>query len=466
MIYYGIVSLFNGLVTLSTGIYVLLKNRKNSVHVSFSLFAISVGCWAILYSIWQAQSSKPLALLFNRLLMLPVYYIPFAFLWFVLTILEIEDRDRYQPVCLIPPTLFLMFSFTALNVKDVMPKLYFPYWAEPGLLMHVFVAIFFITITYSFYLLFRAWFRASGMRRWQIRWVTITTLFAWTGGSTNWFLWYDIPIPPIANIFVGVSFLLLAYAVIRRHLFDVDALSDIVRESKLSAIGTLTASINHEIRNPLYVVRGFAESCLASMKDGLWTGLSVEERERRIEEVLQKTVEQVNRAVEITKRLSEFAKPKVDEAKPEAVRLSEVVENVLSFVGYELDIDKIKVEQEIHPDTIIRADRKHMEEVLLNLVINACQAMPRGGLLKISDQRRDGHILIRVSDTGVGIPRNTIKRIFEPFFSTKQEKGTGLGLYIVKKLVERNSGRVSVESKIGFGSIFTLEFPCEKKIIV
>lgn len=458
MIFYGIVSLFNGLVTLSTGIYVLLKNRKNSVHVSFSLFAMSVGCWAILYSIWQAQNSKPLALLFNRLLMLPVYYIPFAFLWFVLTILEIEDRDRYQPVCLIPPTLFLMFSFTALNVKDVTPKLYFPYWAEPGLLMHVFVVIFFITVAYSFYLLFRAWFRASGMRRWQIRWVTITTLFAWAGGSTNWFLWYDIPIPPIANIFVGVFFLLLAYAVIRRHLFDIDVLPDIVQEAKLSAIGTLAASINHEIRNPLFVVKGMAESFLANKRDGILDKLPQEERDKKVEQILEKTIEQISRAVEITKTFAEFAKPRIGAAIPETVRLTEVVDSVLSFVGHELTMDKIKVEKQLDPNSTIRADRKQTEEVFFNLIINACQAMPKGGYLKIVGEPQNGRVLVSISDTGNGIPRDTIKRIFDPFFSTKQEKGTGLGLYIVKKLVERNGGKIEVRSELGKGTTFSLAF--------
>ena len=458
MNYFGIVGLFNGIVALLVGLYVLFKDRRNPLYVSFFIFTMTVALWSIFYSVWQSQDSKERALFFMRLVMAPCYYIPFAFLWFAMTLLEIDGRKKCLPFCLVTPTFFFLFSFSEWNVKDVVPKLFFPYWPVPGGLMHLYVVLFFIVVFYTFYLLLRGWFRSSGMRRWQLKWVTVTMLLTWSGGSTNWFLWYDIPIPPVPNVFVGVFLLLLAYAIIRRQLFDIDTLADIVQEARLSAIGTLAASINHEIRNPLYVVKGMAESFLANKRDGMLNRLSSEEREKKVDEILEKTVEQISRAVEITKKLAEFSKPRLGPAVPESVALGEAVDRVLSFVGHELEMEKIKVEKKLSEEMTVHVDRKQLEEILLNLIINACQAMPGGGLLKISDQRQNGRVLVRISDTGVGIPRDTIKRIFEPFFSTKQEKGTGLGLYIVKKLVERNSGKVRVTSELEKGTTFTLEF--------
>lgn len=457
MNYFGIVGLFNGIVALLIGLYVFFRDRRNELYLSFSLFTIDVALWSIFYAIWQSQESKEPALFFARLLMSSCYYIPFAFLWFVLTLLEVENRKKYLPLCLGIPSFFLLFSFSELNVKDVLPRLYFPYWPTPGFLMHLYVIVFFIVVPYCFYLLFRGWFRSTGMRRWQLRWVTLTMLLVSSGGSTNWFLWYNVPIPPFPNVFVGVFLLLLAYTVIRRQLFDIDTLAGIVQEAKLSAIGTLAASINHEIRNPLYVVKGMAESFLANKRDGLLDRLSPQEREEKVEEILTRTVEQVSRAVEITKRLAEFSRPRVGQAEPENLHLNEVVDEVLSFVGHELEMDKIKVERELSEDTTVRADRKQIEEILLNLMINACQAMPKGGFLKIADEQQNGRVIVRISDTGEGISRDNMKRIFDPFFSTKQEKGTGLGLYVVKKLVERNGGRVKVSSVVGRGSTFSLE---------
>ncbi len=459
MNYFGFVSLLNGLFALMTGLYVLVKNRKNPVYLSFSAFAISVALWAILYAVWQSQTEKNLALMWMRLTMAFCTYIPFAFHRFVRCIIEDIPEEKSGLVYSTIPIFFFLTCFTPLMVNDVVPRLFFPFWPTPGLLMHIYVVLFFVVFPYCFYVLFQAWHRATGARRWQLKWVTLTTLCMWGSGSTNWFLWYNIPIPPFPNVFVAVFFLLLAYAIIRRQLFDVDALADIIQEAKLSTIGTLAASINHEIRNPLFVVKGLAESFLVNMRDGLLDQLSADERNRKVEEILNKTIEQISRAVEIMKKFSEFSKPRIGAVTQETVSVTEAVENVLSYVRHELELDKIAVERNLNSEMAVRADRKQLEEVFLNLIINACHAMPTGGLIKISGEQKNGHVNIRISDTGTGIPPDSIKRIFDPFYSTKKDKGSGLGLYIVKKLVERNGGRISVESRAGAGTTFSLELP-------
>lgn len=459
MIYFAIVSLFNGLFALFAGLYVLLRNRGNAVYVWFSSFAIPVALWSIFYAVWQVQTEKELALFFMQLTMAFCMFVPFGFFRFALSVAEDVQKTKYDFLFIIVPTIFAFLSFTPLMIPDVVPRLYFPYWPKPGILMHGVAFFFFgVMVVYGFYLLCKAWIKATGVRRWQLRWITLSTLAAWIGGSTNWFLWYDIPIPPIPNIFVAVCFLLMAYAVIRRQLFDVDTLADIVREARLSAIGTLAASINHEIRNPLFVAKGFAESFLANMKEGLLSQLTPEERERRVKEILEKTVQQVDRAIDIMRKFSEFSKPRIGPRATEEVKLGEVIESVLSFLGHEFKLEKIRVENSLNGTVTARGDRKDFEEIFLNLILNACQAMPNGGIIKISEEKRNGNLLMSISDTGEGIPPDKIKRIFEPFYSTKEEKGSGLGLYIVKKLVERNRGEISIQSEIGEGSTFILNF--------
>ena len=107
----------------------------------------------------------------------------------------------------------------------------------------------------------------------------------------------------------------------------------------------------------------------------------------------------------------------------------------------------------------VMVNRRHMEEILFNLMINACHAMgEHGGEIRIKAEKVNGSISVDVEDNGPGISKENILRIFEPFYSTKCEKGSGLGLYITKQLVERNGGKITVKSKLGQGTTFRLEF--------
>ena len=129
-----------------------------------------------------------------------------------------------------------------------------------------------------------------------------------------------------------------------------------------------------------------------------------------------------------------------------------------------MDLEKIEFAQNIPTDLPpLKVDRRHLEEILFNLIVNACQALkavPRDtakSKIEISAAQQNGHINIAISDNGPGIPSDRLKKIFEPFFTTKEE-GTGLGLYIVKQLVEKNSGKIFVQSECGKGTVFSLKF--------
>ena len=136
-----------------------------------------------------------------------------------------------------------------------------------------------------------------------------------------------------------------------------------------------------------------------------------------------------------------------------------MLENILPLVRHELVLDKIQLIQNIPSNLLpIRADRRHIEEILFNLIVNACQAMKeKGGRIEVSAEQYKEIVKVKIDDSGPGISSEQLRRIFEPFYTTKEE-GTGLGLHVVKQLIERNGGSISVKSKIGFGTVFLLEF--------
>ncbi|MFH1208271.1 MAG: ATP-binding protein [Candidatus Omnitrophota bacterium] len=491
MNYYGLISLFNGIVVLAVGFYLLSRQRQNSLYQSFAAFSASVGFWCVFYALWQAQSNKDAALFFSRLLMTFCYFIPFSFLWFVLKLTGRSCKSWESAALFAAPLFFAAFGFSPLMIGDVSPALSFSFWPRPGLLMNFFVPIFFILILISYWLLWRSYLVARDTQRWQIKWVSLSVLPGWIGGATNWCLWYDIPVPPVAHIFVGVGFLFLFYAIIRGRLFDVDALADYVQEAKLSALGIMATSINHEVRNPLFVIKGLAEILLERP----------DAEPAKIKDIAQRAVAQAERAIEIIRNFSEYAKRQSSKTfDKQPLDIKEVLESIVPLVCSELALDRIRLQVNVPPKAMVCADRHSLEEIFINLIVNACQAMsnspsknskvnwaspgnlqseenrcqgmPGGGEIEISTTmpspslsrwERDGvretdKVIITIRDTGPGLAQDQLKRIFEPFYTTKAS-GTGLGLYVVKQLIEKNGGKVEVSSKEGLGTTFSLIFP-------
>jgi signal transduction histidine kinase len=334
-------------------------------------------------------------------------------------------------------------------IKGMKATAGFVFWPQPGILMHFYAGIFFCLVLFSYGLLLRGYFMTSGFSRRQIRWVMLALLPAWLGGATNWCLWYDIPVPPIAHIFIGVGFLLLFYAIARSRLFDIDAITDLVQEAKLSALGIMATSINHEVRNPLCVIKGLAETLLERPDMG-----SV-----KIRDVAQRAVVQTERALEIIRNFSAYAKRQSSKSfDKQFLDVREVLESIVPLVCSELALDHIRLQINVPSETKVCADRHSMEEIFINLIVNACQAMPGGGEIEISAEEENAWITIRVRDTGPGLAQDQLRRIFEPFYTTKSY-GTGLGLYVVKQLVEKNGGGIEAQSQQGVATTFYIILP-------
>jgi len=262
----------------------------------------------------------------------------------------------------------------------------------------------------------------------------------------------------------------LAIAIGNAELFDElsKTQAEAAQREKMAVIGTLSAGINHEICNPLGIVRGQCEAFMLNLKDGLYKNKSEKELLEKAIDIMKKSIKEVDRATAVTKRLSTFAKP-IKEIKVDEVKVRDEINEVMALVGHELRLEKIEVIQEI-PDDLpdIIADRKQIEEIFFNLIRNAGQAIGEEGRITIRAKfNGNNKVLIEIEDTGHGIPENKIEQIFNPFYTTKEPgKGTGLGLFIVRQVIEKNKGKISVRSKIGVGTTFTLEFPAATKVEV
>jgi signal transduction histidine kinase len=236
--------------------------------------------------------------------------------------------------------------------------------------------------------------------------------------------------------------------------------AEAAQKEKMAVIGTLSAGINHEICNPLGIARGQCEAFLLNIKDGLYKNKTDKELFEKAQGIMEKVIHEVDRATTITKRLSSFAKPSKG-LLTDDINIKEEIDEVLALVGYEMKLDKIEVENQVPQDLAhIMGDKKQLQEVFFNIIRNAAQAITEKGKITIRGRQSDGKVFVEIEDTGHGIPEDKMSQIFNPFFTTKEPgKGTGLGLFIVRQVVERNGGRISLKSKFGVGTIFTLEFP-------
>ncbi len=220
---------------------------------------------------------------------------------------------------------------------------------------------------------------------------------------------------------------------------------------KLSSLGRLSATIAHEINNPLTGILGL----LGLIREDCPPDCPVNPH---LHQDLEKIDRQMASIAQLAQRLRDYAKPPRQERRP--VVLNQVVQEVLHLVGRELGKKHIKVVQELDPELPpVYASPGQMGEILLNLVLNAQDAMPEGGQLRIRTWTQDGQVHLQVADTGVGIPPEVLEHIFEPFFTTKGERGTGLGLAICYSVVRDHGGEIRVESQPSQGSTFTVLLP-------
>jgi signal transduction histidine kinase len=224
----------------------------------------------------------------------------------------------------------------------------------------------------------------------------------------------------------------------------------LVRSERLAATGKLTAQLAHEINNPIHNIQSCLKTALARLP-----------RDAKGRDLIDVAYDEADRLSRLTVQMLDFYRNAMVEEELKPVDLNALLEGALALTRQELEAGRITVRTEIEPGLPgVQGSRDKLMQVMVNLISNARDAMPGGGDLVIAARARDGAVRITVRDTGVGIPRENLNRIFDAFFTTKAKvSGVGLGLSVSYGIVNLHRGAIEVESEPGRGSAFTVVLP-------
>ena len=229
----------------------------------------------------------------------------------------------------------------------------------------------------------------------------------------------------------------------------------LLQAQKLSSVGAIASSVAHEFNNILTTIINYARLGLRNPQD-----------EASRTQALEKILKGSQRAATVIASMLGFARNGSNQRQD--TDLAALVEELLVLTEKDLSKHRIHVEKRFHGRPRALVVPSQIEQVLLNLIINARQAMPRGGHLRLEvrENVEQSLVEIKVGDTGSGIPPDRLRMIFEPFFTTKEPDsdghgGTGLGLSVCRQIIEQHQGRIRVESLVGKGSTFTLKLPIQ-----
>ncbi|MDP3919957.1 MAG: ATP-binding protein [Candidatus Omnitrophota bacterium] len=237
--------------------------------------------------------------------------------------------------------------------------------------------------------------------------------------------------------------------IVNSELQDIQ--SQLIQSTKLTAIEQLATGIAHEIHNPLTIISGKAQVLLMQKKD--------QNLDQRVEEVLKTIVKQTTRAADITRKLLMFSQG--SRAPKEPLSLGQTLEDTIALIAYQTSLEGIEITKSFGdgiPD--FYANVHEMREVFLNLILNSVQSVGSHGKIHIelNYDSKDELLSVQISDTGRGIDKDHIDKLFNPFFTTRND-GVGLGLFVTKQIVHRYGGSIRAESRPGEGSLFIVQLP-------
>ncbi len=228
--------------------------------------------------------------------------------------------------------------------------------------------------------------------------------------------------------------------------------AQLMQSEKLASLGRLASGVAHEINSPLTGILTFSHLLMRRLKDN-----------PELQKELELIVRETTRVSTIVRGLLDFARESRPQKRP--CNINELILQTLSLVERQSVFQNIRIEKSLDPQVpILLVDANQIQQVFMNILLNAADAMPEGGALAISSRLLPGNSFaeVKFSDTGCGVPEENLGRIFDPFFTTKAEKkGTGLGLAVSYGIIERHRGRIEAQSEVGRGTTFTINLPLD-----
>jgi len=518
---YILFSFINGITAIVFGLFIFLKNWRKATNVTFFLMSVSVAIWSFSYCKWLSVATAPEALFWSRMLNFGATFIPVFYLHWILSILNItKEKKRVLVLGYVLTFLFSLFSFSPLYISSVEHILSFSYWPQAGI-FYVFFLIFgyFGLTIYGLYQLIKAKKSADKEKQHQINYVIIGSIFGFGGGATNFPLMFGLALfPPIGQSLVVFYIIIFGLATLRYHLFDIKVIltellvtlialilliqaitastlvlkalgfgllalfcivgyfliKSVLKEISLraelqtayrelqkldEAKSEFVSIASHQLRTPLTAIKGY----ISLLLDGSYGELT-DKNKPPIENVY-KSSERLIKLINELLSISRIEAGKM-EMNFERASLEEIIDSV--FEELKLQAKEkglyLKKEKSKTPVPEFFIDKDKIKQVIMNVVDNAIKYTNKGGIV-VKTEIKDSKALIEVSDTGEGMNKEEIAKLFKSFSrgSAGNElsvNGAGLGLHIARRFVEIQGGRIWAESAgKGKGSTLFIELP-------
>ena len=515
MLFYALSALVNALASFASGFFVFLKNRRNSVHVTFAIFSLSIFWWSVGYLFWQNATTAGTALLWTKFFMAGAIFIPPSFLHFALAFLGNDKKWRYGIfTAYLLAGLFIVSILLpqSLFISGVTARESFPFWPIPGIAFHFFMLYWGCVVLGAFLFLLRGIKESSGLRRAQVQYIFWGAAIGFLGGSTNYFLWYSIPILPIGNILVaayivGLAIVAPSESFLKMRViamwffaiaFDVLILFMVlVAESSRERISNVVLLVFASlfgfflIRSVLKEVEQTEQA--KKLLDMRSEFLTIASHQLKTPVTLIMGILSMMREGSLDKATPEERKNFIDGAYEKAVKLSDIIRDILFASDFDtkeftipeknlvpVDVDTFLVK--LHADFKERAEKKglilsyenrvqaqcnvltdprYLLQAMTNIMDNAIKYTLRGSITLILEGT-DSSAIITIRDTGVGVPLADQAKIFGKFNRASNAvdmytDGSGLGLYIAKEIINAHEdGKIVMNSKEGAGTEFVV----------
>jgi signal transduction histidine kinase len=521
--YFSLSLLLGGFVALLSGSAVFFSSHRGEERISWMLLNLSTAVWSFGYFGMITLNSKGEAILSNLILHYGAILIPLFYLYFVLHLTK--TFKKYKKILLLfslPAIFFLLINKSTVFVLDVIPKGPFSFAPDAGPLYIYFTIYFFATVIVALTILYRQIKYTEKLESKRLTYVFLSSLAGFSGGGSVFFLTFNIQIPPYLISLFAFYPILITYAISKHKLFDMKVVSTEILTGIVWIILLFRTVLSNNIEEQILNGVIFALIVLAGIFLVRSVRKEVEAREKL--EILTKQLESANdKLTELDRLKTEFlslashqfrspltamkgyaslilegsygsVNPSVKDAVNKifisANNLAQVVQDFLDVsrieqgkMKYEMERVDLKdlineVIDSLRPnieeagleisldaplnDYFVNVDKGKFNQVFINTIDNA-QKYTKKGSITIFLSKDDGNILAEVRDTGLGIVKEEIPKLFDKFVRSKgadevNVKGTGLGLYIVKKIIEAHEGKIWVESEgVGKGSSFFVE---------
>ena len=432
----------NGVSAVIFGLLVYLKNPKQLINKTFGLITLAVAIWAFGYGFWLSTDNKELALFWTRILSIGSTFIPIFFLHWIFAFLNLQKKKELILIFGYILTLILLsFVFTPFYVKDVVPRLSFPWWPEPGIVYNFYLILGYLgMVGYGGYELIKTYSKAKGDFKKQIQYVLLAMIVGFGGGATNFPLWYGIPLPPYGNFLVFLYPLIFSFAILRYHLFEIRV---ILTELLVVAMGVILLVLPFLMPGITLRVLTIAIFILF----GIFSYL-----------LIRSTYQEIRRREELQKAYAELKK--LDVAKSEFISITShqlrtpltAIKGYLSMI-LEGIYGKISEKTKRPMENVYQSNERLIK--LVNDILNVTRI----------EAGRNEKLKIEVADTGAGLTKYELSKMFESFSrgaagTRLYTEGVGLGLYIARRLIELHHGKIWAKSPgPGKGSTFYIELP-------